>query len=504
MISIQRATFWFTAVIASLTFWISHHPPMSDLAQHAAQIAVWHDMLVGRSKWQGLLYVNYFTPYLIGYLVALLLTFVLPVAAAFKIALSLSYLMTVAICVAFRKRLGGDERLDWLFLPGFFGYAFLWGFYTFLVAVPIGMLFIYWAYLYAERPTVFMGVLICISEIVLFFAHGFVFIFVSAIGGSFLLFRFSTARRLFVSAVPYIAAVVICGLYVMIRLPSEDVSNQDGLGIEWIWDVSRLKFLIYPFGVFKADLIFAPISLAMLAAPFVLGNRLNLRTPAALVPLFFIVLVWAVVPSATFTTAHIYERFAVFLLPFYALAFCDPSSADGGAVVSGARRAVGRIWLPVLCWAFLGILFERQISFATESAEFESVMAEAKPGYRALGMVLDPTSAATGNLVAYAHFPLWYQAEKGGFVDFNIAGYIPMVVRFRPDAEPAIRVGSAWHAKNFQWDRHSAKIYKYFFVRHTKPLRDDYFPSGTCQPRLVKTVGSWSLYENLNCYSPPA
>ena len=477
---------------------------MSDLAQHAAQIAVWHDMLVGRSKWQDLLYVNYFTPYLIGYLGALLLTFVVPVAAAFKIVLSLAYLMTVALCVAFRKQLNGDERLDWLFLPGFFGFASIWGFYTFLVAVPIGVLFIYWAYLYAARPTVLMGLLICIFEIVLFFAHGFVFIFVSAIGGSFLLFRFSTVRRLFVSAVPYMAAVVICGLYVMIRLPSETVAHQDGLGLEWNWDVSRLKFLIYPFGVFKADLIFAPISLAMLAAPFVLGARLNLRTPAALAPLFFIVLVWAIVPSATFTTAHIYERFAVFLLPFYAFAFCAPSSAGGGAAVSGARRVVGRIWLPVLCWAFLGVLIERQIAFAAESSGYESVMAEARPGHRALGLILDPTSTATGNLVAYAHFPLWYQAEKGGFVDFNIAGYIPMVVRFRPGAEPAIHVGSGWLAKDFKWDHDSAKIYKYFFVRHTQPLRDDYFPSGICQPRLIKTAGNWSLYENLNCYSPPA
>jgi hypothetical protein len=477
---------------------------MSDLAQHAAQIAVWHDMLVGRSKWQDLLYVNYFTPYLIGYLGALLLTFVVPVAAAFKIVLSLAYLMTVALCVAFRKQLNGDERLDWLFLPGFFGFASIWGFYTFLVAVPIGVLFIYWAYLYAARPTVLMGLLICIFEIVLFFAHGFVFIFVSAVGGSFLLFRFSTVRRLIVSAVPYMAAVVICGLYVMIRLPSETVAHQDGLGLEWNWDVSRLKFLIYPFGAFKADLIFAPISLAMLAAPFVLGARLNLRTPAALAPLFFIALVWAIVPSATFTTAHIYERFAVFLLPFYAFAFCAPSSAGGGAAVSGARRVVGRIWLPVLCWAFLGVLIERQIAFAAESSGYESVMAEAQPGHRALGLILDPTSTATGNLVAYAHFPLWYQAEKGGFVDFNIAGYIPMVVRFRPGAEPAIHVGSGWLAKDFKWDHDSANIYKYFFVRHTQPLRDDYFPSGICQPRLVKTAGNWSLYENLNCYSPPA
>jgi hypothetical protein len=499
---IQRALFWATVSIGSVTFWITRHPPMSDLAQHAAQVAVWHDILVGTSKWQNLLYINYFTPYLVGYLSALLLAFLVPIAAAFKIVLSLAYLLLVATCVLLRKRLGGDERLDWLFIPGYFGFAFVWGFYTFLVAVPIGLLFIYWALIYAERPTVAMGALLCLSELFLFFAHGFVFLFVTAIGASFLFVQFRNLKRLFLSAAPYVAAVLICGLYVGIRLPSENVSSNNELGMGWDWDLSRLKFLIYPFGVFKSDLVFAPLSLLMLAAPLVLGARLNLHTPVALVPMGFVFLLWLLVPSSTFATAHIYQRFAVFLLPFYALSFCASLPRPDGVAASNARTTVRQWWLPVLCWIFMGIHIERQIAFAAESAEYDSILSETKPGYRALGLILDPASDATGNLVAYAHFGSWYQAEKSGFVDFNIAGYIPMVVRFRPGAEPAIGVGSGWLAKDFQWNRDEARIYKYFFVRHRVPLRDDYFSSSGCQPQLLKTAGSWALYENSNCYSP--
>ena len=475
---------------------------MSDLAQHAAQVATWHDLLMGTSKWQPLLQINYFTPYLVGYCGALLLSLVMPVTAAFKAILSLAYLGTVACCIVFRKRLGGDERLDWLFIPGFFGFAYAWGFYTFLVAVPIGVLFIFWAYIYAVRPTIAMGALLCLSELVLFFAHGYVFLFASAIGASFLLFRFTTVKRLVTSAAPYLVAATLCGFYVMIRLPVENVSSHQGLGMEWDWDLSRLKFLLYPFGVFRTDLIFVPLSLLMLAAPLVLGDRLNLRNSAALVPIGAVVLLWAFVPSSTYTTAHIYQRFAVFLLPFYALAFCAPSPVPHDVAASRPRKILGRYWLPVLCWTFLAIHVERQLAFATESGDFEKVMAEAEPGHRALGLILDPASKATGNLVAYAHFPLWYQAEKGGFVDFNIAGYIPMVVRYRPGAEPAITVGTGWLAKDFDWNRDQAGIYRYFFVRHAMPLPDHYFPTGKCRPRLVKSVGSWSLYENVNCRAP--
>ena len=503
-LSTERLLFWSTVAVAGASIWIAQRPPMSDLAQHAGQIATWHDLLLGTSKWAPFLYINYFTPYLVGYSGALLLSFAMPIAVAFKVMLSAAFVGLVAVCVLLRKRFGGDDRLDWLFIPGFFGYAYVWGFYTFLVAVPLGVLFIYWAHCYATRPTIGMGILLALAEVTLFFAHGFVFLFVNAIAVSFLAPKYRNVGRLVMNATPYLVAAIVCGLYILIRLPNEQTSSANGLELDWDWDITRLKFLLYPFGAFKAAMVFAPISLLMLAAPFVLGDRLNLRAPLALVPLAFILLAWIFVPSANLTTAHIYQRMAIFLLPFYAFAFCSPVARQGGASLSRGRALLAHCWLPTLCWAFLAIHVERQIAFAAESREFDSVMAEAKPGYRALGMIFDPTSAATGNLVAYAHFALWYQAEKDGFVDFNIAGYIPMVVRYRPGTEPPVRVGSGWLAKDFQWDRDKAEIYRYFFVRHTKPLRDDYFPSGKCRPELIKAVGSWSLYENSNCYSPPA
>jgi hypothetical protein len=503
-LSLDRSLFWATVAVAGATFWIAQRPPMSDLAQHAAQVAVWHDLLLGTSKWAPLLYINYFTPYLIGYSGALLLSFAMPIAMALKVMLSAAFVGFVAACILLRKRFGGDSRLDWLFVSGFFGYAYVWGFFTFEVAVPLGVLFIYWAHCYADRPTIATGVLLALAEVPLFFSHGFVFLFANAIAVSFLALKHRHVGRLVMIATPYLVAAVVCGLYILIRLPIEHTSSSNGLEIDWEWDLTRLKFLVYPFGAFKADAIFAPVSVLMLMAPLVLGDRFNLRRPMALIPLAFILLAWIFVPSSSVTTAHIYQRMAVFLLPFYALAFCAPTAGQSAAEPSRGRKLLARCWLPLLCWTFLAIHIERHMAFATEASDFESVMAEAQPGYRAVGMIFDTASAATGNLVAYSHFALWYQAEKGGFVDFNIAGYIPMVVRYRPDAAPTIRVGSAWLARNFQWDRDMAGIYRYFFVRSIMPLPTDYFPSGKCKPNLVKAVGSWALYENSNCYSPPA
>jgi hypothetical protein len=106
---------------------------------------------------------------------------------------------------------------------------------------------------------------------------------------------------------------------------------------------------------------------------------------------------------------------------------------------------------------------------------------------------------------AYWHFPLWYQAEKDGFVDFNAAGFLPQVVRYRADRMPTWFAGPRFewqHADTFDWARHQGETYRYFFVRTTEPLRHDYFPTGRCAPVLLKSAGKWSLFENANCYSP--
>ena len=74
-----------SVVLAGATFWISPRLPMTDLAQHAAQVTLWRDLLLDTSKWQSFLYINYFTPYLVGYGLALPLSLVMPVSAVLKL-----------------------------------------------------------------------------------------------------------------------------------------------------------------------------------------------------------------------------------------------------------------------------------------------------------------------------------------------------------------------------------------------------------------------------------
>ena len=219
-----------------------------------------------------------------------------------------------------------------------------------------------------------------------------------------------------------------------------------------------------------------------------MGSEMCIRDSPFLVTL----VVAAFVPINAMNTGAISTRFALFLLPFYALMF----SAPGPATTGGLRQ----LWLPVLCWAFLLVHTDRLLAFAREAAGFEEVLAATEPGYRALGLVFDPESAAASNEAAYHHFPLWYQAEKRGLVDFNFSSFQATIVRYRADHIPPVTTRSPFRlARQFDWTRDDAAIYRYFFVRSLAPLPPGYFPTGRCAPVLLKSSGAWSVFENVNC-----
>ena len=120
------------------------------------------------------------------------------------------------------------------------------------------------------------------------------------------------------------------------------------------------------------------------------------------------------------------------------------------------------------------------MAFNRESASFEEVLAAAEPGERAHYVVDDIGSAATRNLMAYRHFPAWYQVEKAGLVDFNFANFAQAVVRYREG--PVL-----------------PEEYRYYFVRNGRTVPATSLPQGACQPVLRKRAGTWSLFESSKC-----
>ncbi len=475
---IERRIFWIVVGLTGATFWISPYPPMTDLPQHAGQIALWRALLAGTSPWQAVFQINYFTPYLVGSGLALLLSFILPVAAALKLVLTLAYYGFVAACVLLRRRMGADRRVDWLAVTGFFGLAYEYGLFPFLVAAPVVMAFIVVALEHARapqgRPAWVAGSWLCLVGLVLFFTHGLAFLFANLAGVAFLLRERRPFARLLAGVVPYGLFAVLCLAYVLTQVHGAAWASNAQTGPQWPGLFSGMKhFLSFPIGAPRLDWLLAPLVPLFLFLPLLLGCRFNRQDKSAFVPILVLLLWLAVVPDSFNEDWFVTERFALFLLPFYGLLFA-PSK-------QGARlQTLARFGLPILCCGFLAIHVARLVSFARESQSFDEVLAAVPSGQRAEARVLDIASPAAQNPMAYTSFPLWYQAEKGGLVDFNFAYFPTQVVTYRAGKSPA---GSQ----------------RYIFVRKDDPLPAGLFADKACKPVLLKSAGPWSVFENVTC-----
>lgn len=494
--ALSRILFALTVLWGASIVWLAPHPPMLDLPQHAGQLALLKQLLSGDSPWADLLQVNFFTPYMLGFSLALPLSFVMPVAAALKLLLSLAYVAFVLVCIALRRHFGADARLDWLFVTSFFGFAFKWGFFTFILTVPLGLWFILLADRYAAALSLRRGAGLAALGVVMLASHGLVFLFACMVAGALVSARSRNLRAWIVALWPLAFLGLACLAYFFARDHAEAGFEVTRTVPSIMWQLGiRHEILYYAFGK-QWTLLSTVVGLFFLAAPWLLGLRPGREQPARLVPFALAAAVLCFVPSFMFETSFVYQRFAIFLFPAYAWMFSRP--ADRALMPARGQSAVLAL-LMVACWTVLAHNSMRTWQFGRETADFERVVAGLEPRQRALALIFDRASLADADPVMYVHYAAWYQAERQGLVDFNFAWVPPQIVRYRVAARPPVIMSFSWRPQDFDWGRHQGGNYRYFFVRHREPLPAKLFQGAPCAPELVQQSGGWKVYERIAC-----
>jgi hypothetical protein len=488
--------FVLTVACAASLIWLSHRPPMTDLPQHAAQVALWHDLLLGQSPWVELFRINLLTPYLTGYTLALLLSFVVSAVTAVKLVLTAAFVAFVVSCVQLRRDFGADKRLDWLMIPGFFGFSYDWGFYSFLVAAPIGVHFIRRANQHACAANVRQGdvrqaAMLIALGVLLLFSHGLMFLFAGLVGGVLLLANASSVRAFVRGAAAYAVLAVLCIAFVVAS--RSNVAPADATTLDWVYSLFERPLVSLVSVQSTNALVFAPLTLAMMIAPVVLGLSWSWR---AALPLAVVVALLLAFPATFYDTFHVFQRFAMFLLPFLALAY----SAHTRPMHPG-RTLLGCAMLVIPCGLSLAIHAYRTLGFAHEMSGFEVVLAAAEPGRRAASVTrANMASVATGQTALALYQPAWYQADKHGLVEFNFAFYHPQVVRYKPGVVPFTGFGFTAPGARFDWSQPQSRIFDYYFVRQAgDALPAEFIANPACTLRLVKASGAWSLFERGAC-----
>src|SRR5262249_12558452 len=127
------------SLLATIPVWIPTFPPMTDLPQHGAQIALLREMLQPGFAFASYFSLNWFTPYLFGYLLVYVLVPIPGMVAACKLVISLALMALPLSTALVMTETGTDRRWALLAIPAMYGFSYQWGFLNFLVAAPIGL-----------------------------------------------------------------------------------------------------------------------------------------------------------------------------------------------------------------------------------------------------------------------------------------------------------------------------------------------------------------------------
>ena len=494
-----------TIIAASGLIWLAPRLPLLDMPQQAGQLALWRDLILGVSPWSDLVRINLFTPYLIGFSLALPFSFVMPAGAAIQVVLTAAYFAFVISSIQLRKDFKADPRLDWLLVTPFFGFSWSLGFYTFLVAAPFGIQFIRLAHRHAEGRTMQTSLGLVGLGGLLIFCHGLVFLFAGFCGGVLLLAKRHAFARLPLLLAPYLVLGLSCIAYFVASRSVDDPMQVTA--VQFGSDIATRvpELMLFLQGAFESDKIFIPLTLAMLVAPVVLGLQIS---SIAVAPLAAVMAIWFLAPYYAFDSYYLYQRFGMFIIPFFALMF---ASSRVASQTSRARNQCGMALMMAACWATVVVLAVRMNEFRHESTDFEDVMAAAEPGRRAYTIVLDPVSQANGHKLAYVHYPSWYQADKGGFVVCSFAIHHALIVRFRKQHVPRVNT-CIDNDSAYDWRSNEGRLYEYFFVRNIAgsgymawaDITNRLFRDADCAVRLVNASGRWALYRRGTCIDAPA
>lgn len=459
--------------------------------------------------------VNWFTPYLFGYVLVYGLGALIGIVAACKLVVALSIAGLPVATAVLLVETGGDPFWALLAVPAMYGFNYQWGFLNFLVAIPLGLLFLALVFRVLRAPSRAGWIQIGVAINALFFCHAMIAIACGAAAALVIVVRSrGLARRSVWSRLASVASVaplmVIWG-----SLTSEHPDARQPIG----WDLGWLRSTddyysstaawahhglgwgrlagIFPraLGTRPSAALYGFGALLMLA-PLLCGARPR-RDAACWIPLGICGLILFLAPSSTFGAYYIAERFAVFVLPFYGLVLSGPTGASSVSLrerTVPAMRATLAMLLLLAVW--MTTVVSRTVAYEREADGFTQVLARLQPGERVMSFPFERDSAVSIAPV-FLHYPAWYGALRGGLVDPSLAVHHVELVRYTADAVIGLRFwGFEFEPENFDWDYFGAPLFRYFVAREATNPAPHMFEDVPCIPHLIAHAGHWWAYEN--------
>lgn len=485
----NQKLFWFVLFLSLLPLWVVVYPPMVDIPQHAAQISALQQMWAGNTAFTEVFRINWFTPYLMGYLSVYFLALLFPILIAFKIILSLILIAIPVLSGILFREMGADERWKWLVIPSCFGIAFFWGFLNFLVAIPFGLLFLILTVRYDRNASIKNSFLIALYAVFLFFCHVLMLGFFSVLALAYLAgAHYRDLKTMIRRFIPYAAPLPIIALWLVFTYRHESEARKTeivfGTGLE------KLEILLRQISGSQVDFSdYSTIPLSVILGtviilfPLIVKAQFN-RNPKRWFPLAMGTLLFLIFPSSAMGTSILYERFAAFLIPIWFMVWDPPKT-----------KSIKWHWLAITVVCVCALMNMSHFrSFDRDAKNMNKIMSDIGPGKKVLSLMVDRESPDFSYPV-FLHCGSWYQVTQKGIVDFNFAYFFPLMVRYKEGHKSKITPGVGHYTDRFQWEKHHGADFDYFIVHADEDMREQLFKEHKDSVSLKTRNGRWWLYE---------
>lgn len=474
------------AMLAVAPIFASKYPPCVDIPQHAAQIALFKGIISSSNPFGYLFSIHWFTPYLFGYGLIAIFNIFFSIILATKITIALSLLLipyTTALLLAEND----SEPYYALFtIPALYGFLFNWGFLNFIVAAPIGLIFFLYTIKYTKYPTNKTAIIIAASANILFFCHALIWFYFATISSIYIAMTFKKINTALVKTIPILSSLPIAVFWFINNILTRKEQTH-GMGHAIIWNQGLARLDIFPLIFGSQELVpNLAISACIIALPMLMGGRFT-KKPTRWLPLITTLLIILFAPHAIFDVAFIYQRYAIFVVPFLLLTLDKPITKPKNFNAAKMASAAFIILTTVNQYFIMS-------GFKNETRDFDLTLKHMQPAQRVLSLIFMRNSYFSSAPV-YLHFPLWYQAQKNGLVEYNFANSYIMPLQYKENNVPANVPGREWSPQLFDWNTLHGEQYEYFLIR--SPINPGLyvFKNNINKVILLNHSGTWWLFE---------
>lgn len=445
------------AVLALSAIWAHRYPPGIDLPQHAHLFQMLAHYGDPESGYRFFYNLDFFTPYALLYLLAWPLTKLFGALVAVKALLTLATLATPVALHRWLRSVSGETRLAPFGFLLALGFAYLWGFLSMVLAMPVALFYL--ASVEELRRTHARSAVTRAAAlaVALFFCHGITF-GVAMVAGGIACVMQRRLRNIVIDLVHFVPATLIVVVWHARHQSQSAEPASHWPGLERVTTLFSGAFSSEP--EYRAAIGGLLITIIL----FAVGRpRLSFQ-PARLAPVAVSLLCLFALPESLFDTWLVGSRFVHYVNCF----------ALGALEFHPLERGVLRFRHVVLGIVVLSLLSlnVRLRTFNEELAGLDVIEQSIPPRSDLRIFPSQHESAAFGGSQV-GQAGAWLTADRGGFLENDSARYFQIPLRRRPD---------------LPWPRE----YRFLVARGTPQSAASAVGKGA---RLVTRAGGFSLFE---------